>query len=250
MARSRHTREQKRMSCAIKCADSKVSTAPQPSHRGRNGAAVARSQRQQHAHMGFFWGGDQIFVPGVHSHGGEIFGLSMRAGIVVYPRLLDPVLSCTIARYLHEYMAEGYSNVFNPDNKRIQKRIAPDDDVYKYVEARLVEKGLLRGRVLSEVNAISSMAGCGAQPLHCDYEPIAIAKLRIKPLGVLIALTGGTRLNICTRHLEVNAGDAIVFAGDVVHGGASYAEDNVRIHAYLDVPTHARIANQSFLHVP
>ena len=35
--------------------------------------------------------------------------------------------------------------------------------------------------------------------------------------------------------VRLNAGDMLVFRGDLVHGGAAVSEENVRIHAYIDV---------------
>lgn len=46
--------------------------------------------------------------------------------------------------------------------------------------------------------------------------------------------------NFKAMQLKLNAGDVLLFRGDLVHGGAAWAADdvdgcNVRIHAYLDV---------------
>jgi ectoine hydroxylase-related dioxygenase (phytanoyl-CoA dioxygenase family) len=39
------------------------------------------------------------------------------------------------------------------------------------------------------------------------------------------------------KHLQIKlqAGDVLIFRGDLVHGGAAVHEANVRIHAYMEV---------------
>jgi hypothetical protein len=47
---------------------------------------------------------------------------------------------------------------------------------------------------------------------------------------------GPTSQSVSLHHqrLELKAGDALVFRGDLVHGGAAYEHDNVRVHGYLE----------------
>lgn len=44
----------------------------------------------------------------------------------------------------------------------------------------------------------------------------------------------------------LNKGDILYFRGDLVHAGAAYAEDNYRIHCYLDSDKVPRPANRTW----
>jgi len=45
---------------------------------------------------------------------------------------------------------------------------------------------------------------------------------------------GGTKNAIQCCQLLLNRGDVVVFRGDLVHGGAAFAELNIRVHCYLE----------------
>jgi len=47
--------------------------------------------------------------------------------------------------------------------------------------------------------------------------------------------------------LALNAGDVVVFRGDLVHAGATYEKRNVRLHVSLDVEDIAQSANSTHL---
>jgi hypothetical protein len=85
------------------------------------------------------------------------------------------------------------------------------------------------------------------------------------PLLFLLALEDNTHLEVWpSSHLviqghrggpaiqsttvELNAGDAILFRGDLVHAGAAYPDrQNLRIHAYLDSAAVPRDPNQTYI---
>jgi ectoine hydroxylase-related dioxygenase (phytanoyl-CoA dioxygenase family) len=120
---------------------------------------------------------------------------------------------------------------------------------------------------------LRSKAGCQEQPAHCDYVPDEALLACIpaeRPMGVLIALSpGGARLRVWTGSyqmhapdarqklqrappfpaelLELERGDMVMFRGDLVHAGAGYKEENLRIHAYVDSPGVKRPPDQTFL---
>ena len=56
------------------------------------------------------------------------------------------------------------------------------------------------------------------------------------------------------KHLQIKlqAGDVLIFRGDLVHGGAAVKEANVRIHAYMEViggyhrPKHSDGVEQTY----
>ena len=47
--------------------------------------------------------------------------------------------------------------------------------------------------------------------------------------------------------LLLEPGDAVVFRADVVHAGAEYDSENIRIHCYLDSPLVPRDPNRTFI---
>ena len=93
----------------------------------------------------------------------------------------------------------------------------------------------------------------GRQPPHSDSPaaPEGMPQLADLdhanvPLSVLLAIMPGTKLwifpNGCDApddafvvHLEV--GEMMAWRGDLVHAGAGYASEHVRVHAYVDPPS-------------
>ena len=50
------------------------------------------------------------------------------------------------------------------------------------------------------------------------------------------------------RHtLQLDAGDVCFFRGDLLHAGASYTKQNVRMHAYLDSELAPRMPGRTWL---
>ena len=89
----------------------------------------------------------------------------------------------------------------------------------------------------------------GRQPLHRDFNPECIARLREKvrrkglrivtPWTLLVAFTPGAKMYFMTGSTMTivvlhRPGDAVLFRGDVLHGGASYQVDHWRCHFYLE----------------
>jgi ectoine hydroxylase-related dioxygenase (phytanoyl-CoA dioxygenase family) len=115
---------------------------------------------------------------------------------------------------------------------------------------------------------LMSRPGCRRQAAHTDYVPTP-ALLRASdtevPLLFLLALENDTQIEVWpSSHLvvqgrrggpsiqrstvELNAGDAILFRGDLVHAGAAYPDrQNLRIHAYLDSVAVPRDPNQTYI---
>ena len=63
------------------------------------------------------------------------------------------------------------------------------------------------------------------------------------PLSVVVALEAGTSFHIYPPGqaldgdgvvISMNAGDMLIFRGDLLHAGAGYAVRNRRLHLYLD----------------
>lgn len=109
---------------------------------------------------------------------------------------------------------------------------------------------------------LESLPGCRQQAAHTDYVPTpelrAVSDAEI-PLLFLLALEDDTRLEVWPRThrprrypvfqttVRLNAGDAVLFRGDLVHAGSAYDKQNLRIHAYLDHPAVPRDPNRTWI---
>jgi hypothetical protein len=99
---------------------------------------------------------------------------------------------------------------------------------------------------------LASDAGCAAQAPHSDWPWSAAFKAAAtKPCGLIVALQDATTLDVWPGALQseparwpaaaiprcrvqLQAGDALLFRGDLVHAGSAYSVANVRLHCYLD----------------
>lgn len=118
----------------------------------------------------------------------------------------------------------------------------------------------------NDMVVLRSDDGCKPQKPHQDYrskdlwpanKPL-IANNQI-PLGVIVALMDDTYLDVWPasigdvskikgikpKRLKFNRGDMVIFRGDLVHGGSSYDNYNIRIHTYMDHPRVKRKANST-----
>lgn len=110
-------------------------------------------------------------------------------------------------------------------------------------------------------SVLQSRPGCAEQRPHTDYDVEdpgfqAAMAAGSPPFGVLTALEPGTHLvtyglrGSATREdrqdVCLEPGDVLVFRGDVVHAGAAYDSDNVRLHAYLDSNMVERRGNSTW----
>jgi hypothetical protein len=111
--------------------------------------------------------------------------------------------------------------------------------------------------------ALASDAGCSAQVPHMDWPPSAAFRAApAKPCGLLVALQDGTTLDVWPGALStepgrwpspvprcrvrLQAGDALLFRGDLVHAGSAYSAANVRLHCYLDAADVSRPADRTW----
>ena len=159
------------------------------------------------------------------------------------------------------------SHIFNDnltqkeDRKRVQENMPKrlSHTLHKKLVATFPEKEI------NDYVILKSKAGCQKQAAHMDYIPThALLDSGNKiPLLFLLALEDNTKLLVWPQshtlhktishatisHIEVNlsAGDAIVFRGDLVHAGASYDTDNIRVHVYLDTPEIKRRKNMTYI---
>ena len=95
-----------------------------------------------------------------------------------------------------------------------------------------------------------AIARAGRQPAHSDCpEPVegSLAELADDdmPLSLMLAVQEGTRLWVFPKGCQASdaavlvripVGAMLVWRGDLVHAGAGYDVDHVRVHAYVDPP--------------
>ena len=86
----------------------------------------------------------------------------------------------------------------------------------------------------------------GDQDAHTD-EPIDRVRRFTRdedvPLSTILAIMPGTCLRIRPLNGEwiivtLEPGDLLIFRGDVCHNGLGYANENVRVHAYVYHPAY------------
>ncbi len=132
------------------------------------------------------------------------------------------------------------TKIFNPDAKRSQALVPADDPFLRDVLRPCLRRvGALRGREIGMAFVLKSLPGCKRQEWHVDYSPADCAAVRRKPLGLLLAFQNGTKFQCIVAGrpttIDLDAGDFVLFDGDLVHCGAAYAKTNYRLHAYVDV---------------
>lgn len=121
------------------------------------------------------------------------------------------------------------------------------------------------GQVPTDAVVLTSLPGCAPQRPHCDYTPTELAGLPSSelPWAALVALQDATRLRVWPsasvhdavdaeapeEELHMDSGDVCLFRGDLVHAGSGFADENVRLHVFLDAPAapHPRRPNGTYL---
>lgn len=110
---------------------------------------------------------------------------------------------------------------------------------------------------------LTSDAGCLPQRAHTDYVREA-AHLRGNdemPLGCIVALEDNTMFDVWPgaircyddpgkvfehKRIMLNAGDVLLFRGDLVHAGAPFERFNMRLHLYLDHANVERVKGETY----
>jgi len=146
--------------------------------------------------------------------------------------------------------------IFNPDMKRKQIFFK---DLSFHKEVLISEimhrlSNVLPKREARDFVFLLSERNCKDQKKHADYN---ISEIQRKveddgvcggyPMGCILALEDNTYFNVwkgsinfdTSKHyaherLCLKAGDLLLFRADLIHSGAAFVEDNLRVHCFLD----------------
>lgn len=146
--------------------------------------------------------------------------------------------------------ADVESNVKKNDGLRKQMPLEIHRHPFVARIVELLKVQFPRHRPNSPV-VLFSETGCAPQRCHTDYHPDNLKRIKYDsdmPLACVVALMDGTVFDVWPgairfdsrikrRHLQLtlNAGDVLIFRGDLVHAGAAFPMTaNARIHVYLD----------------
>jgi hypothetical protein len=172
-----------------------------------------------------------------------------------------------------ENQLRNASPIFNStknDNKRLQTNLKINRKNHAFIQSiDTVIRGLNPLLIPSHWVILKSKPGCKSQLAHLDYEysdelmEAALDPAKI-PLLVLVAIMPNTRIHIWKNSpkivreryrgspvapttIELQPGDVFVFRADMIHAGADYPEENIRIHCYLDSPHVKRNPNRTWI---
>lgn len=106
--------------------------------------------------------------------------------------------------------------------------------------------------ILSPVSILLSLAGCMAQELHHDFNMMEKTIETKQSYLIIASLMPKTKLTVFTQNKEktinMNEGDLFIGRGDLIHAGAAYDIDNVRLHWYADYPDNGRREGKTYLY--
>lgn len=187
-------------------------------------------------------------------------------GYLILPQFLDPKhLLQTLEPYRKrtQYIFNGEEN----DHKRRQTSVSVHD-VKEFREALLQLPFLTSVHCLEYFVLLRSLPGCTRQLAHTDYIPdeeLLMSTPETRPFLCVLALEDNTKLVVWPGSQKViqgrgrtmapiepkvvflEAGDAIIFRGDLVHAGAEYDTDNIRLHCYIDSKAVNRNPNRTWI---
>ena len=159
----------------------------------------------------------------------------------------------------------NYSTTLPSDGKRLQSSIPRAHPIFKRVLS--VCKSVLPQTRPKNPVVITSLAGCQEQAPHCDWNVFEFSGDDREgcPYGFMLCIDDCCRLvvwessHLVVRSIQISTdhfptkkiinlvrGDVLIFRGDLIHAGAAYETDNVRLHCYLDVPGTKRTPDRTF----
>ena len=114
-------------------------------------------------------------------------------------------------------------------------------------------KGFVK-HYLKDLVIVRSEPYCKRQKLHIDYDKDKLRSMKKTdyPYGIIVGVSDNSRfivsINNKIQTIHINKGDVIIFRGDLVHAGAEYYSENVRLHAYIDSVKYKREKNRTYIH--
>lgn len=190
-------------------------------------------------------------------------------GYVILPGFVDIPQAVTNCIYRQSTRTKP---IFGPDRKRRQARMYSRSRYMKRFTSQLNSEldqllsSLSDNYVRDDWQILISKEGCKRQPSHTDYEPdggVLEVPDREVPLAAVLALEDRTNLVVWPNFInydfdgfdqdkgelaEFNAGDLLIFRGDLVHAGAEYPDrENVRLHCFVDHKDVDRRNNRTHL---
>lgn len=165
-----------------------------------------------------------------------------------------------------DMLVHKYGTIFNGwgknDKKRSQHKISKTSmKIFRPMVTKL--KKLFPKHIVRDGYVIKSRPNCKTQRRHRDYERNKeLLESDLKPLSMLYSVNVGGKLRVWEKsHLrnklsaeevkqvktiELDAGDAVIFRGDLYHSGAAYKCVHHRVHFYMDVKGVNRIENATY----
>tara|TARA_Y100000389_G_scaffold145103_1_gene143560 strand:- start:463 stop:1065 length:603 start_codon:yes stop_codon:yes gene_type:complete len=116
-------------------------------------------------------------------------------------------------------------------------------------------KGFLKHKhYIKDLVIVRSEPFCKRQKLHIDYDMDKLRNMKKNnyPYGMIVGVSNNSRFLISNNQnriktIYINKGDVIIFRGDLVHAGAEYYSENVRLHAYIDSVKYKREKNITYI---
>jgi hypothetical protein len=187
-------------------------------------------------------------------------------GYLILPHFLNPqTLQQTLEPYRKktQYIFNGAEN----DHKRKQVNL-PVDLMMEFRENLLELPFLTKFHCVDYFVLLRSLPGCERQLAHSDYIPdeeLLSCNAEDRPMLCILALEDNTKLvvwpsshkviqgrgrampPILPRVVVLQAGDALLFRADLVHAGAEYDQENIRVHCYIDSKAVKRNPNRTWI---
>jgi hypothetical protein len=204
-------------------------------------------------------------------------------GYKVFKNVID--VPENVINYMKKQVDTKGAPIFNhnennkrTDNKRLQCNLAFHQEYMKDFMGKIemfITKNISTKLTPNNWVVLKSLTGCKNQASHSDYVPdeefidaLSTESEDMIPLLVIISLMSNTKLHVWEKSVklitfpenkltEINPinckvvsldkGDVLVFRADLIHAGSDYAEENVRLHVYLDSPVIHRAPNKTWI---
>lgn len=188
-------------------------------------------------------------------------------GYLLLPGFLDPT---NLVKAMEPYRNRTdyiFNAPGNNDHKR--RQVSLHQGIIQELQAEIQSLPFLSNvHHVEDFVLLRSLSGCKRQAAHTDYIPetsLLQCDTYKLPLLFLFALEENTKLvvwpgshkviqgrgrtvqPIQPRTVTLDRGDALVFRADLVHAGAEYETENIRIHCYIDSDLVKRNPNRTWI---